>query len=325
MTITSFPSSRAIAELHDLPQHPAAITAFNVLSTTGFFLLLAILLTAALSRSVYRVSTWYTYMLAWMVFCITPFPMLGHQTRLDAPPAWGTCLADAALMYASRPYAGFATLALLLQLYVTVKTRIQRTQIPRYFVPILMILPPVSWIALVLAIVITGIRNPTLVELEPGGFYCHLSSPAPAVAVASLISLVGISILTVQILTFRLLRAHWRAFRALQYPSDDAAPRDVSLSIILRVSTFALLPFVGFVLSFLTYVPRLVPRIFGPYNIVLACLPVAAALIFGSQTDVIDGWASVLRINRIGAKVATGASTEKSEISVGTFTTVNSV
>jgi hypothetical protein len=106
--------------------------AFNILSGLGFILLAVVFFTALLSSRVKRVSTWYCYIMAWMAFYITPFPVTGHQTHADPPPSFAPCVVNSALMYASRPLqvhfvrdsglsfetifsAAFGTLSLILQ------------------------------------------------------------------------------------------------------------------------------------------------------------------------------------------------------------------
>src|ERR1700761_1398990 len=103
-SICSLVASEQPSESEETADGPlqAAIMAFNILSATGFILLLVIFFTAWLSSNVKRVSTWYMYILGWIVFCITPFPVIGHQTHSN-PPSFATCVVDSALMYASRP------------------------------------------------------------------------------------------------------------------------------------------------------------------------------------------------------------------------------
>ncbi|KAF7292139.1 hypothetical protein MIND_01240900 [Mycena indigotica] len=302
-------------------QNPAAVMAFNILSATGFILLLLTFVTAALSRTVRRVSTWYTYIAAWAIYCLIPFPILGHQTRFTSPPGLLPCAVDAAMMYASRPYAGFATLALLLHLYITISTRLKRTHVPRWFVVFLMTFPVLVYLSLFLGTLIVGLRNASLVELEPGGYYCHLTTPIPTIICAALVGFVTIAVLVIEVLTFILLCRHWRAFRALQRRNEPG----VELGSIIRVSAFAILPFVGLVLSFLTYVPRLVGRIFPVYNLLLAFLPVAAALIFGSQTDILDAMAFWRRVPRPQGKNGPELDSSTQFSTIGTFSSTVTV
>ncbi|KAJ7879164.1 hypothetical protein B0H13DRAFT_2667954 [Mycena leptocephala] len=262
------------------------VMVFNILSAMGFLALAAVFLTVILSPSVKRVSTWYSYIVAWMVFCITPFLVIGHQTHFDHPPSFAPCVVDSALMYASRPFAAFATLSLILQLYLNVSTRLNRGEVRPESVYALLVIPPMLYLIMFLWTFIRGIVIPDQVELEPGGFYCHLSGPLPAIVGGALVGLATTAALFVEVLIVTLLCRNWRAFRALQRCGDHG----VSLSIIIRVSVFAILPIIGLALSFTAYVPNLVEKIFPSYNLLLASLPLAAAVIFGSQADILTVW-----------------------------------
>ncbi|KAJ7024548.1 hypothetical protein C8F04DRAFT_1123816 [Mycena alexandri] len=284
-----------------------AVMVFNILSAVGFFFLAAILLTALLSSRVKRVSAWYGYILAWMAFCIPPSLVLGHQTHLDSPPSFQSCVVDSALMYASRPFAGFATLSLLLQMYLNVSTRLRHGEVRLNWIFFLIALPPGMFLFMFLWTLAVGIANPSQVELEPTGFYCHLNNPVPAIVGAALVVLATSSALLVEGLTMLLLSRNWRAFRILQRRDEHA----VSLSLIIRVSVFGILPIIGLGLSFTTYVPNLPKAFFLAYNILLASFPAAAALIFGSQMDIIGVW-MFWRRDEIGEKPDPGRSTTNS-------------
>ncbi|KAJ7622288.1 hypothetical protein FB45DRAFT_123834 [Roridomyces roridus] len=267
---------------------PAAVLAFNILSLLGFLLLILVFLTACLSPTVKRVSTWYSYIISWTIFCITAFVVLGHQAPGDPPPSFALCVVDSALMYASRPFAGFATLALILHLYLNISTRLKNADgyVRREHVIALLGFPPAVYILMFLYTLILGIRTPDQVELEVGGFYCHIASQTPAIVGAALVVL-GTSVsLIIEVLIAILLSRNWRAFRALQRCNEHT----VSLSIILRVSIFGLIPAVGLILTFATYEQTLQNRIWSTYNILIALLPLAAALVFGSQWDLIKVW-----------------------------------
>ncbi|KAJ7753302.1 hypothetical protein B0H14DRAFT_2802291 [Mycena olivaceomarginata] len=264
----------------------AWIMAFNVVSAFGLILLSIVFFTALLSPNVKRVSTWYSYMVSWMVFCITPFLVIGHQAPFDPPPSFAPCVLDSALMYASRPFAAFGTLALILQLYLNVSTRLKRGEVRSELVFMLLVVPPTVYLAIFLWTFILGIADPNAVKLEPEGFYCHLEKSLPSTVNACLVIFATFTALVIEVLIVVLLSRNWRAFRALQRRDEHA----VSLSIIIRVSSFAVLPMIGLGLSFATYVPNLVDKIFPPYNLLLAALPAAAALIFGSQTDILNIW-----------------------------------
>jgi len=264
----------------------AWIMAFNILSALGFIMLAVVFFTALLSSNVKRVSTWYLYMLAWMAFCISPFLVIGHQTPLH-PPSFVPCVLDSALMYASRPFAALGTLSLILQLYLNVSIRLKRGEIRSGSIFALLVIPPILYLIMFLSTFILGIVNPDKVELEPeGGFYCHLNLPSPAIVGACLVVFATSAALVIEVMIVILLSRNWRAFRALQRRDEHT----VSLSIIIRICAFAILPMIALGLSFTTYFPNLLDKIWAPYNLLLASFPTAAALIFGSQSDIVHVW-----------------------------------
>ncbi|KAJ6453533.1 hypothetical protein C8R45DRAFT_1038994 [Mycena sanguinolenta] len=293
----------------------AWIMAYNILSGIGLISLGVVFLTALLAPTVRRVSTWYGYMISWMAMCIPAFLVIGHQTPgLEPPPAFAPCALDAALMYASRPFVAFGTLSLLSQLYLHVSTRLKRGQVRPEFVFVFLFVPPILYLFMFLWTFILGIANPDLVELEPGGFYCHINIASPAIVGACLVVFATSAALVIEALIVILLCRNWRAFRSLQRRDRD---RDaVSLSIIIRISVFAVMPVIGLILSFLTYDSALLNSVWVPYNLLLASMPAAAALIFGSQADILRVW-MFWRKPRVDGKT----ETMKSEL---TLTTVDS-
>ncbi|KAJ7916952.1 hypothetical protein B0H13DRAFT_347208 [Mycena leptocephala] len=272
----------------DSPSLHAWVLAFNILSGLGFILLAVVFFTALLSSRVKRVSTWYCYMMAWMAFCITPFPVIGHQTHADPPPSFAPCVVNSALMYASRPFAAFGTLSLILQLYLNVSARLRHREVRQGSVFVLLVIPPILYFITFFATLLLGIVKPTQVKLESGGFYCHVgvAHSLPAVIIACFVLFAAVACVVIEAMIMFLLSQNWRAFRGLQIHDEHT----VSLSIIIRVSVFAFLPLIGLGLSFTTYVPHLVQKIFPPYNLLLASLPTTAAVLFGSQTDIVHVW-----------------------------------
>ncbi|KAJ7291560.1 hypothetical protein C8J57DRAFT_1705127 [Mycena rebaudengoi] len=262
------------------------VSAFNILTIIGFIFLAVVFLTALLSPRVNRIATWYGYMLAWMVFCIVPFFVFGHQTYLDTSPSFYVCLVDSSVMYASRPLAAFSTLALVVHLYLNMSARLKEGKVHPRHVFWLLVFPPIIYVIMFLWTLILGLRTHDQVELEPGGFYCHLASGVPAVVSASLVGLAILLVFFFQTLTGIMFYRNWRAFRREDMRNDHT----ISLSILIRVSVFGSLPVIALALSCTIYVPNLVGKIFPVYNLLLASLPLSAALIFGSQMDIVHVW-----------------------------------
>jgi len=172
--------------------------AFNILSGLGFVSLAVVFFTALLSPSVKRVSTWYSYILAWMIFCIPPFLVIGHQTPFEPPPSFAPCAIGTAMMYASRPFAAFGSLSLILQLYLCICTGLKRGQVRPQTVLVLLVIPPVLYLIILLWTSILGITNPEQVALAHGGFYCGLNIKSPAIVGACLVVLATTASLVIE-------------------------------------------------------------------------------------------------------------------------------
>ncbi|KAJ6540564.1 hypothetical protein B0H19DRAFT_1269132 [Mycena capillaripes] len=173
----------------DSPSLPIWIMAFDILSALGFISVALVFLTALLSPNVKRVSMWYLYMLAWWTFTLSPFLVIGHQTQFDSPPSFALCLVDSALIYASCPFAAFATLSLILQLYLSITTRMKGENIKPVSGFVLLAIPPIMYLFMFVWTLILGIINPDRVELEPGGLYCHLDHSPQSIVAACLVLL----------------------------------------------------------------------------------------------------------------------------------------
>lgn len=83
------------ADASDLP----FIVAFDVLQIVGFLLLVPVVLTAWRSPRVQRTSTWFAFVLSWVLSSVAFVIIVGQQTG-PAPMA-GVCLFQAALIYAT--------------------------------------------------------------------------------------------------------------------------------------------------------------------------------------------------------------------------------
>ncbi|KAJ7170730.1 hypothetical protein C8R43DRAFT_63503 [Mycena crocata] len=71
---------------------------------------------------------------------------------------------------------------------------------------------------------------------------------------------------------------NWTAFQRLRVRSNNA----VSLPLMIRVSLFGFLPMVAMAISSMSFFPSS-PIGEAKTNLTIACLPAAAAVIFGTQ------------------------------------------
>jgi len=80
----------------------------------------------------------------WVVWCISFSLLLGNQE--DGCPAYWFCLFQAALIYAGPPANACATLAILLELYLSMKSTFNGSDNPRWRTKLLTIAPPATYV-----------------------------------------------------------------------------------------------------------------------------------------------------------------------------------
>ncbi|KAJ6531851.1 hypothetical protein B0H19DRAFT_459200 [Mycena capillaripes] len=75
---------------------------FNVLAATGFILLFATVVPAALSSNIHRSKTWFSMIISWMVYAASYLLILGYQLGPEGPPR-GICGLQMLFIYACPP------------------------------------------------------------------------------------------------------------------------------------------------------------------------------------------------------------------------------
>ncbi|KAJ7429674.1 hypothetical protein B0H11DRAFT_1056457 [Mycena galericulata] len=257
---------------------------YNFLQIFGFVSLAIVVLTAWLSHTVHRTAAWYSFMGSWMYFCLCYFLIAGQQ--VGAEPSFGVCMTQAALIYSAPPLTSCVSLAFLLQLYTTVATVLKNGQMSRTWTMVLHLFPfavpfIIFWEALII-----GLFHPHDVVRDSSGMFCSFTKITFQVKLtAAIVLLAMIAMLVFEALTLVLLLRNWTAFQRLRIHPNNA----VSLPLIIRVSVFSFLPMVAMVMSSLSLLPNS-PVADAKSNLVVAFLPSAAAVIFGTQRDILKAW-----------------------------------
>ncbi|KAE9407161.1 hypothetical protein BT96DRAFT_914772 [Gymnopus androsaceus JB14] len=252
---------------------------FNALQIFGLISIGVVTLTALISSRIKRATTWYIFMGGWILWCISFFLLIGNQT--DGCPAFGFCLFQAALIYAGPPANACATLAILLELYFSMKSTLNKMENPRWRTIMLLVAPPAVYVMVFLEALVYGLLNPGSVQRDATGMYCGINSGLPAKVSAALVAIFSITMLVYQVLTFTALYKNWIAFRQLQASPQN---NNLSLSMIIRVSVYSFLPIMALGLSL---VAAILTTSSSLAHIVTATLPGTAALIFGTQRDIL--------------------------------------
>ncbi|KAJ3925445.1 MAG: hypothetical protein NXY57DRAFT_1031988 [Lentinula lateritia] len=262
--------------------HVTFIWIFNGLQIFGFIALTTLTLTAFFSSHIKRAATWYTFMIGWIFWCISYFALIGQQTG-DCP-GFGFCLFQAALIYAGPPANACASLAILLQLRLSMNFDLYGSGNQKWQSIMLIAAPPVVYILVFIATLVYGLLNAAEVQRDPTGMYCNLANGIPTKISAGLVAMFCIAMLIYEVRTFRMLYKNRSALRSLQAQRRSSVP----VTMIVRISIFSFLPILALGLSVFAVVLTnggSTENILS--NIMTASLSGAAALIFGTQQDLL--------------------------------------
>ncbi|KAF9011679.1 hypothetical protein BDZ89DRAFT_485723 [Hymenopellis radicata] len=290
MAITA-PAVRALSlptELPDSEPRPALIAIYNTFYFGGFFSLVGILVVATVSPNVRRAAIWYTFIMAWTVYCLPFLLIVGHQQ--GPPPDHTLCLAQAVFVYASAPMAIFACLGLMVQLYVSCTGLVMsRPAEANHVFGLLHVMPFFVYGVLVLEGFRVGSMTPEVVARDVSGMFCNFSSDAIRRTSSTLVMVGAFVVLWLQSCIVYVLYRNWHAFKRLG--SCTTAPRSlVSLALILRAAIFCTLVVIGLVMGFLLCLyngAEWTVLSSSKMNLVTATAPVGGAIIFGTQADIL--------------------------------------
>ncbi|KAJ7604249.1 hypothetical protein FB45DRAFT_957578 [Roridomyces roridus] len=254
---------------------------------SGAFLLL---LTASIWRkATRRHASWYNFMICWIISCSSYIFLIGLP--LGKEPDQALCAVQAALIYAVPPLTAGATIALVIHVYMTLRSLLVDIPHRQLWTAALVIGPYIpAWI-LFLVFLNKGLSDPSLVRRMDDGTYCSMSmnTQVPARASSAVVSTIMILCLGVEAIIFRNLRRVWAIFKQ---DSDERA----SVSMVVRVLAFTSIGMLSIILSMIFMIlPDSTNEIF---NIVIAIVPVSSILIFGTQKDILAAWTSTCRRER---------------------------
>ncbi|KAJ7639853.1 hypothetical protein DFH06DRAFT_1217351 [Mycena polygramma] len=259
------------------------LAVFNFFQIFGFLSIGMIMLTAWLSCRVHRTPAWYMFMAAWMVFCLSYFLIAGQQ--VGAEPLFGVCVTQAALIYAAPPLTSCVSLSFLLQLHSTVSAVLRHGKSSRTRTIVMQTFPIAVHVIIFVEALVVGLSNRVEVARNTSGMFCHITNAFQAKVTAIVVILAMLTMLVYEVLTIILLFRNWTAFQRLRVRSNDA----VSLPLMIRITVFSFLPMVAMAISSISFLPSS-PILEAQMNLIIAVLPVAAAIIFGTQRDILNAW-----------------------------------
>lgn len=242
--------------------------------------MLLILLTIFLSRKIVRHPIFVNFCITWMLFALS-YSLLFYAGQIENQfPPFSLCVTQSAMVYGSPAMIGVSVLVFVLHLYLVLRGSVRQISPPRW--PKLRLVsmlaaPYLVFMLVFLVAIISGNSQPHLVRRS--SLYCTISLRIVTNLSAGISAAAVITSLVIEILTAITLHRHWRSFRT-------NAKNGLSISILIRTLIVLIFSVIALVtcMAFLANLGSIVP------NMVLACLPMAAFLVFGTQSDFIRAW-----------------------------------
>ncbi|KAL4267602.1 G-protein coupled receptors family 3 profile domain-containing protein [Pleurotus pulmonarius] len=261
------------------------IHAFVGLQATGAIGLCIILLTALSSKRIQRDLTWYNFCIAWIISCIS-YLLLSFAGQQTGPaPNHVLCLTQASLIYAAPNLTAFATLALVIQLWLNVHSAPIGSTSPRHRVSglvtlILLSVPYAVAIVTLVASLMVASHWPGCVSRAKSSMYCGMNIRLPGQVSAILVAVsMGVAVFLEVFIAVTLYR-NWRLLKSL----DGHIMHSMRTSV--RVGIFSLFSILSIAVA-----PVYLSAVMAPIpNIIIALTPVAAFFVFGSQKDLLSVW-----------------------------------
>ncbi|KAF7323521.1 hypothetical protein MKEN_00571700 [Mycena kentingensis (nom. inval.)] len=270
LSSTSDPSS---------PTRQMLINTFLALQMLGLIGSIALVLTTTLSSRAARNATWQNFFTSWIISTVSYALLLLAGQAGKATPSFGVCLAQAGLIYGIPSLTAATTFGLIAQIWFSVQTLLlHKIKYERFWIIGILVLPYCMMFGMVLASWVSGMRHPESVTIIGSGMYCHLSHTSLLGRVsAALVAFTLIPTLGLEISICIALRRNWSTFKRMKN----------SMSITLRVMLFTL---IGILAISLSAVFVFSDNHGASLNIVFACMPVIAVIIFSTQKDILNVW-----------------------------------
>ncbi|KAF7308838.1 hypothetical protein MKEN_01083700 [Mycena kentingensis (nom. inval.)] len=262
------------------------ITIFNSFSVAGVLSLTLVVAAAYCSPVIKRSELWYRHMISWVVYSATFLLLLGRQ--LGPPPPIGLCMVQASLIYAAPTLPTLSALCFVIDLYISLSSVVHRKrQIRPSMTKFLHRMPWTVYLAVFFEAMLT-IRDPSLVARGVDHLYCHITSNIPTIASAAIVCLTGVIIIPLEIWITITVCKNWAKFRKMSTAAQNPL---LSLSMFIRVGLYTFVSFLGVGLSSVSFAgSKLQPGDVLYWRLVLPIVPVLAALIFGTQKDMIQAY-----------------------------------
>ncbi|TFK25326.1 hypothetical protein FA15DRAFT_755855 [Coprinopsis marcescibilis] len=256
------------------------VHAFVSLNLIGGGGLLIVVVTALASRTIKRWPSWYSFCVSWIISAISYslLTLAGQQFR--STPSESLCMIQAAAIYSAPTLTASTTLALLVHIllrmcYARSADGSEASKGTKIF---LLAVPYVVWLVILIGVILFSSANPTTVEKDPAGTYCHSQDPIWRQMSSLVVLIVATTAVLVQF-----------ALGYLMYKNTEIRLDNAKLfATAIRVISFGSIGFLTLTvaLAYSTQSPH--QEIF---DLILSTFPIMALLTFGTQKDLLNAWA----------------------------------
>ncbi|KAJ8701445.1 hypothetical protein PTI98_000226 [Pleurotus ostreatus] len=264
----------------------ALIAIFDFTQIFGFILLGIVLLTAALATTVRRSPAWFNFLSTWVLSCISYLVTLGQQT--GEMPHSSICLLQAMLVYAAPAVTVTAGLCFIIEMWRIVSrvgASSGRGTVTFRDYGILIAAPYVVHLTICIEVLVLGLKHPKWVTRDKTYMFCHLDSALPAYITGTVVICVIVIAMVFVASTAIHIRKHMAASRLFQGQQVANIQK-----MVVRFGIFTILPVFGLALSVAQVSARPRGVADGILTIAIGTLPAGAALIFGTQSDIMRVW-----------------------------------
>ncbi|KIY69179.1 hypothetical protein CYLTODRAFT_452896 [Cylindrobasidium torrendii FP15055 ss-10] len=254
----------------------------------GHIALPILILTAVFAKSVHAHPTLVNLWFSWVVYSVASSFMLygaGHTSDERA-----LCQASQTLIHSTGPMTTTAGLMVVYQIWHTIEEPSQMKRLPfrskwSLGTKVSLAIPYIVLVAFSLTYSLYGTKNPANVILSQTGLYCSLdnSSLFMKYGATSYCAFMLASILVIEAAILVRFGRMWSQISRI-FP---LASRNTSFFLIFRVAVFTLYSVVAFSVAALL-APQHDPS--GWPYLVQASVPLAAAVVFGTQSDILNAW-----------------------------------
>ncbi|KAJ8081810.1 hypothetical protein PM082_007656 [Marasmius tenuissimus] len=261
------------------------VIAFIVFQSIGLFCSIVIFASALFSPKT-RQATWFNFIIILFINCFS-YLLLPISGQLKNPrPPFNLCFAQACLIYGVPVLAIAGTGALVVQLLLNINFALS----PRgdacrgvSWTTAAVATPYALFFAVILEVLIIGIKDSSTIQKLPEVAYCNLSNPVPGRVSAAIVTLLVVPIIAVAALICLRIRRNWTEFKKQRE----------TVSMFFRLCSFTLLAIICALAGAMFFLVALLGGSedgVATENLLLAIVPMMAIATFGTHMDLLRVW-----------------------------------